>query len=148
MYDPNTINYKNPRFTKNGFIDVEIEHPNLGWIPCTCSPFDDDPSDTDKINMRLFDRLLNTNTVAPYIKPVPSQEYCVNKSNVIRQDLLYNSDWTQLPDIPAEIKNKWANYRQQLRDITKQPGYPMNITWPKTDPDGNPLDIIWPPELD
>jgi hypothetical protein len=47
----------------------------------------------------------------------------------IRNELLKECDWTQLNDIPAEIKNTWNNYRQDLRDITNQSN-PFNIIWP------------------
>lgn len=49
-----------------------------------------------------------------------------------RQKLLLESDWTQLPNGPlsAEQQTVWAAYRQQLRDITNQPGYPTDVVWP------------------
>lgn len=47
-----------------------------------------------------------------------------------RQSLLFSSDWTQLPDVPLETKQAWATYRQALRDITTQEGYPFNVIWP------------------
>lgn len=47
-----------------------------------------------------------------------------------RKAKLVASDWTQLADIPAETKALWEPYRQALRDITSQPNYPFNITWP------------------
>jgi hypothetical protein len=47
-----------------------------------------------------------------------------------RKILLEKSDWTQLADIPAETKALWEPYRQELRDITDQPGYPFNVIWP------------------
>jgi hypothetical protein len=49
---------------------------------------------------------------------------------VKRNQLLAQSDWTQLPDVPLETKEAWAVYRQALRDITEQEGYPFNIVWP------------------
>lgn len=41
-------------------------------------------------------------------------------------------DWTQLPDSPltVEKKQEWSVYRQELRDITSQPGFPWNVAWP------------------
>jgi len=45
-----------------------------------------------------------------------------------RNDLLLASDWTQLPDAPAD-KTAWAEYRQHLRDITDQPDFPTKIDW-------------------
>lgn len=47
-----------------------------------------------------------------------------------RQKLLRDSDWTQLPDVPLSTKQLWAAYRQALRDITSQPGYPLHVVWP------------------
>lgn len=47
-----------------------------------------------------------------------------------RQQLLAASDWTQLPDVPLATKAAWATYRQALRDITEQAGFPLGIVWP------------------
>ena len=46
-----------------------------------------------------------------------------------RNDLLSASDWTQVADSPVD-KAVWATYRQALRDVTTQTGFPWNITWP------------------
>ena len=48
---------------------------------------------------------------------------------IIRNELLKESDWTQLSDISQTIKDLWSTYRQQLRDITNQQN-PFNIEWP------------------
>ena len=49
-----------------------------------------------------------------------------------RQQLLIDSDWTQIPNCPLTVEQQqdWATYRQELRDITKQSGYPFNVIWP------------------
>lgn len=47
-----------------------------------------------------------------------------------REALLAQSDWTQLPDVPLATKDAWATYRQALRDITTQPGFPLDVVWP------------------
>ena len=46
--------------------------------------------------------------------------------------LLSASDWTQIPNNPltTEKQSYWAVYRQALRDITEQSGYPTNVVWP------------------
>lgn len=48
-----------------------------------------------------------------------------------RNQLLADSDWTQLPDVPEQTRLKWQAYRQALRDITLQDGFPENIIWPE-----------------
>lgn len=47
-----------------------------------------------------------------------------------RNNLLSASDWTMLPDAPTDHQ-AWASYRQQLRDVTNQPGFPLNVIWPE-----------------
>jgi len=49
-----------------------------------------------------------------------------------RNDLLYKSDWTQIPGGPLsdEKKSEWAMYRQQLRDLVIEGSCPLNFTWP------------------
>jgi hypothetical protein len=47
-----------------------------------------------------------------------------------RNDKLAACDWTQLADSTAD-KTVWATYRQSLRDVTAQDGFPWNVTWPE-----------------
>jgi hypothetical protein len=44
-------------------------------------------------------------------------------------------DWTQAVDCPLTNKATWATYRQALRDLPKETGFPWIMTWP-TDPNG------------
>lgn len=46
-----------------------------------------------------------------------------------RNQLLKESDWTQITDATVD-KQVWLVYRQALRDITTQEGFPFNIIWP------------------
>ena len=41
------------------------------------------------------------------------------------------TDWTQGADTPQAIKDKYAPYRQALRDVPTQSGFPLNVDWPK-----------------
>jgi hypothetical protein len=46
-----------------------------------------------------------------------------------RNQLLTASDWTQVLDAPID-RTAWATYRQALRDITSQEGFPASVQWP------------------
>jgi len=46
-----------------------------------------------------------------------------------RDEKLKDCDWTQVADAPVD-KAVWATYRQALRDITTQTGFPWSIDWP------------------
>ncbi len=43
---------------------------------------------------------------------------------------LSETDWTQLADAPVD-KAVWATYRQALRDVPTQAGFPWNVQWPE-----------------
>ena len=67
------------------------------------------------------------------------EAYCFAKDaeqgNVVRaqrNQLLAESDWTQLVDSPLDSHTKllWAQYREDLRAVPQQPGFPWEITWP------------------
>ena len=46
-----------------------------------------------------------------------------------RDAMIKETDFYMLPDYPT-VPTGVAEYRQALRDITKQPGFPDNIIWP------------------
>ncbi len=54
------------------------------------------------------------------------------QANSVRDDRnkrLSSSDWTQVNDAPVD-KEAWAAYRQALRDMPSQEGFPWEINWP------------------
>ncbi len=48
-----------------------------------------------------------------------------------RNTKLAATDWTQGADLPQVIKDKYAPYRQELRDVTAQAGFPWEVVWPE-----------------
>jgi hypothetical protein len=47
-----------------------------------------------------------------------------------RNEKLKDSDWTQVADAPVD-QAAWATYRQALRDVTTQAGFPWAVDWPE-----------------
>lgn len=47
-----------------------------------------------------------------------------------RDVLIRATDWTQLGDVPEETRQRYVEYRQALRDVPQQPGFPHDVTWP------------------
>jgi hypothetical protein len=47
-----------------------------------------------------------------------------------RDGRLASTDWTQVADAPVD-QAAWAVYRQALRDIPQQAGFPYTVTWPQ-----------------
>lgn len=126
------MNFRNPSFVKNGWIDCEIEHPVYGWIPFACDP-NDKGADFD--TKELFDRMKDK--ASAYVPPAPpGKNILAAEARANRNSLLLSTDWTQLPDVPDETKKMWAEYRTALRDITNQPNFPTKVEWPNK-PDTN-----------
>ena len=47
-----------------------------------------------------------------------------------RNAQIAKTDWTQGKDIPDNISSKWTVYRQALRDVPAQAGFPWDVQWP------------------
>lgn len=72
--------------------------------------------------------------------PEETQQFIADRaSNLIREQslarekrnqLLAQTDWTQAKDVSDAVSSKWAPYRQALRDVPQQAGFPNNIQWP------------------
>ena len=66
------------------------------------------------------------------------------EANRIREErnaLLAKYDWTvNSPDLTDDKKAEWKTYRQALRALPEQSGFP----WGVQDEDGNGAGITWP----
>jgi hypothetical protein len=62
----------------------------------------------------------------------PTKEQLASAVRSERNGKLSACDWTVLADAPLTTTGKtaWKAYRQALRDIPKQAGFPASITWP------------------
>ena len=58
-------------------------------------------------------------------KPLDQAETAVRNQ---RERLLSGTDWMALSD--NTMTPEWASYRQALRDITAQEGFPYSVIWP------------------
>ena len=55
-----------------------------------------------------------------------------DQAKLVRDDRnkrLTETDWTQVADAPVD-KAAWATYRQALRDVPSQAGFPWDVQWP------------------
>lgn len=65
------------------------------------------------------------------VQPAQVEDYLLlQRVRKTRDRLLQESDWTQLVDAPVD-RDAWARYRQALRDIPQQEGFPGEVVWPE-----------------
>ena len=61
------------------------------------------------------------------------REKVADKLKEKRDADLYATDWTQIPNSPLspEVVQNYALYRQALRDVPQQEGFPYDVEYPK-----------------
>jgi len=109
-----SLNSDNTRF------DVEINHPDHGWIPYTL-----DLADTDNTIDNAALLTLIGSDYAAYVAPTPAD--LASDVRAERDGLLAASDVYATVD---RITDEWRTYRQALRDLPARAGFPHNVTWP------------------
>lgn len=129
------MNYRNAQRLANGWIDCEIEHETLGWIPFTC-----DPDDTGaQLDVAALHAEMDADpTTAAYVPPTQAELDAAAGAAVRaqREYLLATqvdpvvTNPLRWADLSAEQQTAWATYRRELLDITAQSGFPHSVTWP------------------
>jgi transposase len=61
-------------------------------------------------------------------KAAEAAEQAAGQVRAERDSKLAATDWMALSDVT--MTPEWAAYRQALRDVTDQVGFPDNVTWP------------------
>tara|TARA_R100001460_G_scaffold38053_1_gene72493 strand:+ start:1246 stop:1662 length:417 start_codon:yes stop_codon:yes gene_type:complete len=114
-------------------VDVEINHPEYGWIPYTL-----DTSDTDMtIDNSALLTLIGSDKEA-YV-PLSDEELAAilaAEHRELRDFYLAEMDtilsnplrWASMT---TEQQNAWTTYRQALLDVPAQSGFPDSVTWPE-----------------
>ena len=106
------MNITNAQFTATGSITALVDGVQMS-IPA------------DAGNRHYAAILEQGIQIAAYVEPAPTAEQVRSE----RDALLAACDWTQVADAPVD-QAAWAVYRQALRDVTAQAGFPLDVAWP------------------
>ena len=118
---------------ENTAFDVEINHPEHGWIPYTLSPDDTDMTVDNSVLLELIG-----SDYAAYVAPTQAEldaELAAGLRGQRDQKLLEEVDplvtnplrWAELTDAKQA---EWTQYRTDLLNLPEQSGFPNDITWP------------------
>ena len=125
--NPNTSYPRNPSDAVLASWNVfpVTDEPTPAYNPAT--------QNCNQVNPTLIDgKWVMTWVVTPATPEEIADRTSAKESEVRQQrnELLSACDWTQGKDIPDSTSDLWAPYRQDLRDIPEQPGFPWNVVWP------------------
>ncbi len=117
----------------NLVMDVEINHPEFGWIEYAVNPEDTDTT----INNDEVMALVGTDFAA-YVPPTQEELDAEAAGGVrsIRNSKLSTevdplvSNPLRWADLTTEEQDDWAQYRLDLLNVTGQEGFPHDVTWP------------------
>jgi len=113
-------------------MDVEINHPQHGWIPYTL-----DPADTDTtIDNDAIMSLIGTDFIA-YVPPTQAEldaalaeEVRADRDGRLTEVDAIAGNALRWASLDAATQANWSTYRQALLDVPQQSGFPHDITWP------------------
>jgi hypothetical protein len=114
----------------NTEFDLEINHPEYGWIPYSLHQDDTDTT----INNDDLITLIGTN-----FRKITQEELDEENSAIQRdyRDTLLSTEVDPLvtnplrwAELTTEQQNAWTQYRTDLLNVPQQAGFPNTITWP------------------
>ena len=113
----------------NTIFDVEINHPEFGWIPYTLNPADTD----NTINNNDIRTLISSDFTA-YTAPTDAEKAA--EIRAIRQFKLEDevdpivSNPLFWSDLGTSKQNEWSAYRTALLNVPAQETFPNSVSWP------------------
>jgi hypothetical protein len=118
-----------------GVIDCEILHPTKGWLAHTCRADDMDPTGKARHEMMVATNSFRQMTATERTeRTAMKRDMAASGIRSERTALLAAVDYITAPDVwpslTPEKQAEWVTYRQDLRDITKQPSFPDTVLWP------------------
>ena len=118
---------------ENTWFDVEINHPEHGWIPYGLNPDDTDNTVDNSVLLTLIGSDFDA-----YVAPT-QEELDAGLAASLRaqrdQKLVNEVDpivtnplrWAELTDAKQA---EWTQYRTDLLNLPAQAGFPNTVTWP------------------
>lgn len=130
-------NVVNPRWGNEAHTELIVD-VNFNHLPEDLVPFNAAPHDCTEHGPKIYADVMAGmyGSIAAFV-PEPEQVGFWQDDATVekmmrdkRGALLQATDWTQLPDVSQAVKDLYAPFRQALRDVPTQPGFPRNVVWP------------------
>ena len=118
---------------ENTMFEVDINHPDYGWIPYGLNPDDTDMTVDNSVLLELIG-----SDYAAYVAPTQAEldaELAASLRAQRDDKLVQEVDplvtnplrWGELTD---SKQAEWTQYRTDLLNLPDQAGFPNTVTWP------------------
>ena len=114
----------------NTQFDLEINHPDYGWIPYALTPWDTDMTIDNTALLSLigtdfapFSQVDHDARVAAFVRDQRDVKLSSEVDPIVTNPLRW-------ADLTTEKQNEWTQYRTDLLNVPQQAGFPHTINWP------------------
>ena len=132
MMDRLRLEARNPKYAlpdRTDIIEVEINHPDHGWIPYAINPADTDQTVDNDYLLEQID--LDSIAPCPHRYPHPADLVRLERDTRLTDEVdPYVSNKYRFDALTPDQQQALLDYRQELLDITDQEGFPDNVIWP------------------
>ena len=115
---------------ENTQFDVEINHPDYGWIPYSLAPWDTDTTIDNAALLELigsdyvpFSQSDHDARVATFERDTRDLKLVVEVDPIVSNPLRWG-------DLSEQEQADVSAYRMALLDVPQQSGFPHTISWP------------------
>ena len=115
---------------ENTQFDLEINHPDYGWIPYALTPWDTDMTIDNTALLSLigtdfapFSQVDHDARVAAFVRDQRDGKLSSEVDPIVTNPLRW-------ADLTTEKQNEWTQYRTDLLNVPQQAGFPNTINWP------------------
>jgi hypothetical protein len=115
---------------ENTQFDLEINHPDYGWIPYALTPWDTDMTIDNTALLSLigtdfapFSQADHDARVAAFVRDQRDVKLSSEVDPIVTNPLRW-------ADLTTEKQNEWTQYRTDLLNVPQQAGFPNTINWP------------------
>tara|TARA_B110000008_G_C16695489_1_gene454498 strand:+ start:81 stop:503 length:423 start_codon:yes stop_codon:yes gene_type:complete len=114
-------------------IDVEINHPEAGWIPYTLDITDTDMTIDNDALLALIgdDKEAFVGQTAEQIQQELEVNVRIQRNFYLAEMDTVISNQIRFDSMSTEEQNAWTTYRQALLNVPQQSGFPETVNWPE-----------------
>ena len=115
---------------ENTIFDLEINHPEFGWIPYSLHPDDSDNTIDNADLLNLIGSNYSAFSQSDYDAKIAANVRRVRNLRLEQEVDPIVSNPLRWAEMTSEEQTTWSQYRTDLLNVPQQSGFPHDVTFP------------------
>lgn len=115
---------------ENTIFDLEINHPEFGWIPYSLHPDDSDNTIDNADLLNLIGSNYSAFSQSDYDAKIAANVRHVRNLKLEQEVDPIVSNPLRWAEMTSEEQTTWSQYRTDLLNVPQQSGFPHDVTFP------------------